>query len=407
MLPAIEGGSPTRMNPLEYRVSLYSEELMEAISGILKSGLLTSTHGKWVRAFESSLSRYLGVDRVVAVSSGTAALHVALKSIGVGPGDAVVTTPFTFVATASTILHSNAVPLFADIDRETLNLDPSSLESALSEDVRAIVVVHLAGMPADMDEILRIARERDVFVVEDVAQGLGGEYRGRKLGSLGHVATFSFYATKNITTGEGGAIATSDLELAERARMISNHGQTERYEYSMLGYNYRMTEIQGALGYFQLRELDELNRRRETFARTLMEELSTVEGDLLEVPRPKPYMRHAWHLFQLLLRLEALRRGRDFIIEALKKEGIGLVYAAYPKPLYLTGLFQDMIGHGKHCPWSCPFYGRRTTYGKGLCPNAEWAAERIISIPISPLYTAEDAVDVAKAIKKVLNYYKR
>ncbi len=407
MIPAVEGGPPTRADPLRYRVSVYSEELMGAIEEILRSGLLASTHGKWVRAFERSLSQYLGVNSAVALSSGTAALHVALKSLGVGPGDAVVTTPFTFVATASTILHSNAVPIFVDIDRDTLNMDPTSLEKAIDEDVKAVVVVHLAGMPAEMDDILRIARERGVPVVEDAAQALGGEYRGRKLGSIGDVAALSFYATKNITTGEGGAVATSDESIAERARLISNHGQTDRYEYAVLGYNYRMTELQGAIGYFQLRELEGLNRNREAFAKVLMEELSTMEGDVLELPRPRAHMRHAWHLFQVLLRLEALSKGRDFIVEALRREGIGLIYAAYPKPLYLTGLFRDMVGHGRHCPWSCPFYGRRTAYGRGLCPNAEWAAERVISIPISPMYTAEDAVDVARAIRKVLNYYRR
>ncbi len=407
MIPAVEGGPPTRADPLRYRVSIYSEELIDDIREILRSGLLTSTHGKWVRAFERSLSQYLGVDEAIAVSNGTAALHVALKSIGVGPGDAVVTTPFTFVATASTILHSNAVPVFADIDRDTLNMDPASLERAMDEDVRAVVVVHLAGMPAEMDEILKVARERGVPVVEDAAQALGGEYRGRKLGSLGDVAALSFYATKNITTGEGGAVVTSDASIAERARLISNHGQTDRYEYAILGYNYRMTELQGVIGYHQIRELEKLNRNRELFAKVLMEELSPIEGDVLDVPRPRTYMRHAWHLFQALLRLEALSKDRDFIVEALRREGIGLIYAAYPKPLYLTGLFRDMVGHGRHCPWSCPFYGRKTTYGKGLCPNAEWAAERVISIPISPMYTAEDAVDVAKAIRKVLNYYRR
>ncbi|MEM1637157.1 MAG: aminotransferase class V-fold PLP-dependent enzyme, partial [Pyrobaculum sp.] len=181
---AINGGKPVRETPIVARPAVYSEEVLQAIADVLKSGILTAQHGKWVKAFENELASYLGVRHAMAVANGTVALHTALKALGVGPGDEVVTTPFTFAASATAVLHANAVPVFADIDRETLNLDPASVEEAITDRTKAIVVVHLAGMPAEMDQFLKLADRYGVKIVEDTAQALGAEYRGRRVGSI-------------------------------------------------------------------------------------------------------------------------------------------------------------------------------------------------------------------------------
>lgn len=225
-------------------------------------------------------------------------------------------------------------------------------------------------------------------------------------GSIGHVGTLSFYPTKTITTGEGGAVVTNDDEIARSAKLLRNHGETGKYYYELIGYNYRMTEFQAALGYSQLMRIEEIIRHKETFAKVLMEEIQDVENDLIQFPRPpKPYIRHAWHLFQLLLNLEKLRVSRDRVVDALRAEGIEASTVAYPIPLHKEPIIMNMANHGKGCPWSCPYYGKKVSYGP--LPNAEWAAERVVTILLGPLYTTEDAVDTAKAIKRVLNYYRR
>ena len=402
---AINGGKPVRETPIVARPVVYSEEVLQAIADVLKSGILTAQHGKWVKAFESELASYLGVRHALAVANGTVALHTALKALGVGPGDEVVTTPFTFAASATAVLHANAVPVFADIDRETLNLDPASVEEAITDKTKAVVVVHLAGMPAEMDQFLKLADRYGVKIVEDTAQALGAEYRGRRVGSIGHVSTFSFYATKHITSGEGGAVATDVAAYAERARLIRAHGEVGKYSYELLGYNYRMTEIQGVLAYYQLRQLPEMQKRREAYVKALLEELTPLEGDLITVPRPKPYVKHSWHLVQILVAIEKLTKPRDFVVEALRAEGVGNVFVAYPTPLYKTPLFQKREGHGLGCPWTCPYYRRKVEYRP--LPNAEWAAERVVSLLVMPNLTEQDAVDTAKAIRKVLGELKR
>nr|KJR72974.1 MAG: DegT/DnrJ/EryC1/StrS aminotransferase [Thermoproteus sp. AZ2] len=402
---AIYGGEPVRKEPIIARPVVYGPEVLKDIEEVLTSGALVSTHGKWVKAFEQELASFLGVRYAYAVTSGTTALHLALKALGVGPGDEVITTPFTFAASATAALHANAVPIFADIDRETLNLDPASVEEKITDKTKAVVVVHLAGYPAEMDEFMKIADRYGVYIVEDVAQALGAEYRGRKAGSIGHISAFSFYATKHITGGEGGAVATNIAAVAERAKLIRAHGETDKYWYELLGYNYRMTELQGVLLYHEIKRFDELQRRREEYVKAVLDGLVPIDGDLATVVKPKPYVKHSWHLIQILLAVEKLSKPRDFVVEALRKEGVGNVSVAYPTPLYKTPLFQKMEGHGKGCPWSCPFYGRRTEY-KPL-PNAEWAAERVISLLVLPNLTPEDGADTAKAIRKVLEGLRR
>ncbi|ABW01868.1 DegT/DnrJ/EryC1/StrS family aminotransferase [Caldivirga maquilingensis] len=376
-----------------------TEEDTKAVVDALMSGNLVSPYGKYGKLLEEELTKYLNTRHALAVSSGTTALHLALRAIGVGPGDEVIVPAFTFLATASAVLHSNAVPVFADISLETLGLDSSSVESKISDRTRAIIVVHMAGMPAEMDELIKVAKEHNLYLIEDTAQALGAVYRGVKAGALGDLGTFSFYPTKTITSSEGGAVSTNSSELANRVRLLRSHGETGKYYYEELGYNYRMGELQAALAYSQLLRVEEIIRRKEAFAKTLTEELSRLDNDLLILPKPKPYVRHAWHIYQILL-TSRVKAPRDKVVEELKAKGIEAVTVAYPIPLYRTPLFINKIGYGKGCPWSCPFYGREVKYEP--LPNTEEATRRIFGILISPYFTEDDAVYAAKVIKDTL-----
>ncbi|MCC5999101.1 MAG: DegT/DnrJ/EryC1/StrS family aminotransferase [Thermofilum sp.] len=404
-LPAIEGGKPVRPSFKEYFPKLTDEE-KQLVLEVLDSGRLVSSIGKYVKLFEEEFARYLGVRHAVATINGTASLHTAVASLNIGPGDEVITTPFSFIATATSILHNNAVPVFADIETDSLNLDPSTIEEKITPRTKAILVVHLAGYPAEMDEILKIAREHNLYVIEDCAQAIGSEYRGRKVGTFGDINAFSFYQTKNMTTGEGGMVTTDKEELYRYAKMFVDQGQESKYYHTILGWNYRMTELQAALGLGQLRRIGELNAAREKIAQIYMDELSNLNGDLLKLPVLKPYVKHTWHIFQVLLNLDKLRVNRDRIIEALKAENV-LVQVVYPRVIYENPLFQRLTGYGKGCPWLCPFYGKQITYKKGSSPIAEQVARSVITLPTLPGMTEEDAIDTANAIKKVLTYYKR
>lgn len=404
-LPAIEGGKPIRTFFKEYYPKFTDLEKQLVLS-VLDSGRLAAGAGKFVHEFEEAFSKYIGVSHALAVSNGTAALHTSVASLGIGPGDEVITTPFSFVATATSILHNNAIPIFGDIDLETLNLDPETIPERITPRTKAILVVHLAGHPAEMDEIMKIAKEHDLAVIEDCAQAIGSEYRGRRVGSIGNIGAFSFYQSKNMTTGEGGMVTTNDESLYRRAKLFIEHGSEERYYHTILGWNYRMTELQAALGVAQLSRIEELNKAREQIAKIYTEELESLDGQLLTLPKPKKHVKHTWHIYQVLLKLENLRVNRDRIVEAVKKENL-LVLVAYPRTIYENPLFQNLNGYGKGCPWSCPYYSAKVTYKPGLAPNAELAARSVITLPTLAGMTTEDAIDTAKALKRVLLYYKK
>ena len=399
--PAIEGGKPIREKPIS-AFPKFSEDEINAVIEVLKSGRLTMLVGEVTRKFEDEFAKVHGVKHAIAVSNGTVALHVALRALGIGPGDEVITSPFTFVASASSILHQNAIPIFADIDRETFNIDPASIEERITDKTKAIIAVHLCGHPAEMDEIMKIAREHNLAVIEDCAQAIGAKYKGKIVGSIGDINAFSFYLSKNITTGEGGMVLTDNDKLAEKAKLIRHHGEPEWYKYILLGYNYRMTELQAAIGLAQLKKLEKLNERRREIAKIYFDELEDLSA--LQLPIEKPYVNHVWHIYNVLIDLDKVRKNRDEIVKAIKAENVW-VSICYPTVLYLEPLFQEKIGHGKGCPWTCPFYGREIKYEKGLCPNAEWVSERVFTLPTQPSLSDDDAIDIARATKKVIRYY--
>lgn len=378
----------TRRIPIS-RPALGEEEIRE-VERVIESGMLAQ--GERVRELERGFTAYVGAKHGVAVSNGTVALLVALQAMGVGPGDEVITTPLTFFATASTILMTGATPVFVDVDPETFNLDPSRVEEGLSDATRAIVPVHLFGHPTDMDPIIKLARERDLLVLEDAAQAHGAEYRGRRVGSLGDAAAFSFYPTKNMTTAEGGMVTTSDDGLAERCRLLRDHGQESKYLHVSLGMNYRMTDLQAAIGIVQLKKLDRMNERRREIARLYMDELGGLEG--IEMPVERPWARHAWHLFAVKVDVQR----RDRLVEALQARGVD-ARPSYPMPVYEQPVM-GRLGRREFDPlW---FIRRGQGFRKLECPNAEDLVRRIVLLPIHPGMGDEDVRYVVGAVKEAL-----
>lgn len=345
-------------------------EEMAAVQEVLASGQLAQ--GAKVRRFEEEFAEWVGVRHAVAVSSGTAALHLALLACGVGEGDAAITTPFSFVASANCALFVGARPVFVDIEPDYFTIDAAALRGRLDERVRALIVVHLYGQPCDMDAILGIASERDLIVIEDACQAHGAAWRGRRVGSLG-VGCFSFYPTKNMTTGEGGMVTTDDAGVAERVRLWREHGAPRRYVHEQLGFNQRMTDLQAAMGLVQLGKVEEWNRQRQRNAAFLDERLRAVAG--VRIPALRPHATHVYH--QYTVRVER----RDDFVAALAARGVG-AGIHYATPIHLQ-----------------PYY-RGLGYGESF-PEAEAAAREVLSLPVHPGLSDEDVETVAEAVRTV------
>lgn len=408
---ALLGGEPVRTQPFP-SYPIVGEEEVSAVVAVLKSGRLSTFHssflgGERVRQFEEDFARYHGVRHAVACNSGTAALHMAVAALGIGPGDEVVLPPYTFTATATAVLHGNGVPVFADV-REDGTLDPTAVERALSPRTKAIIPVHLTGGPADMGPIMALAKRRGLGVIEDAAQAPGARYQGALVGTFGDLATYSFQETKNMMTGEGGMVITNDDALAERARAVRNHGESiawgKKREYlsNLLGWNYRMTEIEAALGRCQLRHLDEWNDRRNANAAVLAKELAGLP--FLTLPTVRPGDRHVFHLY--MVRYHAWEAGvpKATLLKALEAEGIP-VSGGYPRPIYENPLFQEQIGYGDQgCPFRCPLYQGITNYARGSCPVAErlCADEAVWLFVVRPPAGEAEMMDVARVFHKVM-----
>jgi dTDP-4-amino-4,6-dideoxygalactose transaminase len=342
----------------------------DAVLATLRSGHLVQ--GPRVLEFEAAISDYVGVNHGVAVSNGTAALQIALLAHGIGPGDEVIVPAFTFAATGNAVLLAGATPVLVDIRRDDFTIDPSLIETAITPRTKAIIPVHLYGHTADMNAIESIARTRDVAIIEDAAQAIGATWQGQKAGSFG-TACFSFYGTKNITTGEGGMVTTNDAALAQRMRVLRNQGEEERYRTDVLGGNYRMTEMQAALGKSQLKKLDTWNKQRRTNADILSSRLNGAERRV-EKPVERPAAGHAYH--QYTVRVPAAKR--DQLVAALKQDGIeaGVYYrrALHQQPLYI----ERGIG--------------------GSFPVAEEAALQVLSLPVHPALSPQDLEKIASSV---------
>ncbi|MBI3034749.1 DegT/DnrJ/EryC1/StrS family aminotransferase [Candidatus Woesearchaeota archaeon] len=341
---------------------LIGSEEINAIADVIKSGMIAQ--GQRVEKFESLFAELCGTEFAVAVNSGTAALHAALKASGVKHGDEVITTPFTFIATANTILMQGAKPVFADIDEATFNISPEKIQQKVGKKTKAIVTVDLYGHLCDYDKIGEIAKDKSLIVIEDACQSVNAEYNGKKSGSFGDIAGFSFYATKNITCGEGGAITTNNREYAENARLFRQHGRASmrQYEHTELGYNYRMTDISAAMLLEQLKKLELITKRRIENAEYLSKGLSKIKG--IKVPVVKKGYKHVFHQYTIKVE-DSFKLNRDELAKHLNKKGIGCsVY--YPKPLHLYNHF------------------KRLGYKSGDFPVAEKLSRQVISLPVYP-----------------------
>ena len=337
---------------------------------VLESGMLVQ--GPRVRALEDAFARLVGVRHAIATSSGTTALHLAMLAHNLGPGDEVITSPFTFIASVNSIMYTGAKPVFADIEETTFNIDPAKLEAAITPRTRAVMPVHLYGQPCDMDEICSVARRHGLVVLEDAAQAVGATYHDRQVGSFG-TAIFSLYATKNIMSGEGGVITTDDDGVADRARLLRNHGMRDRYRYETLGYNFRLTDVMAAIGVVQFQRLGEATRIRRSNAATLSAALKNVT-----IPVVKEGREHVWH--QYTVRLE---KGTDraAVVKQLQEAGIG------------TGVFYPLGAHR--------FPHIREVIGDVEMPITDRVAETVLSLPVHPLLSAGDLERIVAAVNRL------
>jgi len=349
------------------------EELNAAIQGVLRSGHFIM--GPNVKAFEEEVARYLGVKHAVAMNSGTDALYIALRAMGIGAGDEVITTPFTFFATAEAISHVGATPVFVDIDPDTFNINPELLEGAVTRRTRAIIPVHLFGHPAEMDPILEVAGRHGLKVVEDVAQAFGAEYKGKKAGTLGLVGTFSFFPTKNLGAyGDGGMLATNDDAIAESARMLRAHGSIKKYYNEIVGYNSRLDEIQAAILRVKLPYVDQWNQGRRRVAETYRNMLGDLPGIVL--PTEKAGVHHVYHQFTI----RVLGGKRDELRDQLEEAGIGtMVY--YPTPVHRLPVYE---------------------YPANSFPISEEATAQVLSLPIWVQMTTEKQGRVVGLLRAAL-----
>lgn len=374
---------------LPYNLPSIGEEEISGVVDTLRSGWLTM--GPKTIEFEQLIAEYTGSKHAIAVNSCTAALHLSLQCLKIGRGDEVITTPFTFAATGNTIVNTGARPVFVDIKRDTYNIDPEKIEERISANTKAIIPVHYAGQACDIKAIVDIAEDRGIFVIEDAAHAIGSEYDGKKIGSFGTTTCFSFYATKNMTTGEGGAITTEDDALADELRVMRLHGISKDawnrysekgkwyYEIENAGWKYNMTDIQAALGIPQIKKLDGFIETRRRYAHIYNDSLGEIREAI--TPFEDPRARHIYHLYPLLLD----GPNRDGFMEKMNAKGIGC--SVHFIPLHLH-----------------PYY-RSMGFKKGDYPNAEWVYEREVSLPLYPKMTPEDVDYVVNSVKELLQDY--
>lgn len=370
---------------IPYGRQTIDEDDINAVIDVLKSDYLTT--GPKIAEFEQAVASYTGAKYAVAISNGTSALHAACFAAGIGQGDEVITTPLTFAASANCVLYCGGTPVFADVDPYTYNIDPEDIRKKITDKTKAIIAVHLAGQPCDMDEIHSIAQEHNLIVIEDGAHALGSVYKGKKVGCLSDMTTFSFHPVKPITTGEGGMIMTDNEELYKRLVLFRSHGITRDnsmmtrnegpwfYQQLDLGYNYRITDIQCALGCSQMRKLDKfLKRRRELVERY---NNSFIECDNIVTPYQLPDTQSGWHLYIVQVK----NHDRKQVFETLRDKGIGV--NVHYIPVYMHPYYRE---HG---------------YKDVHCANAEEIYSHIISLPLYPGLTDEQQDYVIDTLKQL------
>lgn len=397
LLPAKNGGKPTRKKFLVFGKPFIGKSEINEVVKTLKSGWWGT--GPKTEKFEGEFAKYAKAKHAVSVNSATAGLHLALKILDIGNGDEVITTPMTFVSTANVIVHCGAKPVFVDIDPNTWNIDVKKIEEKITKKTKAILPVHLHGRPADMGEILKLAKKHKLRVIEDAAHAAEAEYNGQKIGSIGDITVFSFYVTKNVATGEGGMITTQNKAWADRARILRLHGLSldayKRYSVKHFviyeavepGYKYNLTDIASSLGLHQLARVEKnLVKRKKIWG---MYNKAFSSNTLVTLPSSiAKNERHAMHLYAILLDLNRLDVERNEFIDALIKEGIGS--GVHFSPIHLHAFYRKNFG-----------------YKKGDFPNAEYVGSRTLSLPLGANLTRRDVNDVISAVNKLTRFYEK
>jgi perosamine synthetase len=350
------------------------EEEIQAANEVMRSGMIAS--GAQVKAFEAEFADYCKTKEAVAVNSGTSSLHSALLALGINRGDEVIVPSFTFIATASSVSLCGAKPVMADVFSDTYNINPDDISGKITKNTKAIIGVHLFGQAFDIDPVLEICDDDNLFLIEDCAQAHGAEYKGKKVGSMGDAGCFSFYPTKNMTTGEGGMITTDSENLANKTRKIINHGQTEKYLHTDLGYNMRMTDISAAIGRVQLSKIDRMNNIRKRNADYYDKNLN-IKG--VQTPFQNPDSTHVYHMYAIKI-LNDLSINRNDLLDYLADNGIGAAIH-YPMPVHRQPIYHNNPAN---------------------CPVSEELSKSIMSIPIHPLVTTDDCRYICEKIREAV-----
>lgn len=389
-LPAIEGGKPQRENFLVFGSPQIREEEIKEVVDSLRSKWIGT--GPKVTRFENEVKKYLGASYAVAVNSCTAGLHLSLLVAGVGPGDEVITTPMTFASTANVIEHVGAKPIFADIELPSMNINPEEIVKKITKKTKAIMPVHMAGWPCRMDEIMEIAKKHKLVVIEDAAHAFGAEYKGKRIGTIGDLTVFSFYVTKNLTTGEGGMVTTSNKKYSDLIKIYALHGMSKdawrryadpifkHYLIMVPGYKYNMMDIQAAIGIHQLKRFKENQKKRQQIWDLYNKSFSDLP--ITTPSDPSSEIKHAHHLYTILV------DNREKILRALHAEnmGVGVHFVA----LHLH-----------------PYYKNKYKFKRGDFPNAEYVSDRTVSLPFSADLSQSDVKDVIEAVRKIILYYSK
>lgn len=392
--PAAAGGKPIREDYLVFGCPLIAEEEINEVNDSMRSCWLST--GPKVTKFENLIKNYVNTKYVKAVNSCTAAMHLSLIVAKVGVGDEVITPALTFSATANVISHVGATPVFVDVEKETGNIDVAQIEKKISKKTKAIMPVHMHGRPCKMEEIMKIAKKHDLIVIEDAAHALGASYKNKKIGSIGDFTCFSFYATKNLSTGEGGMVSTKKKKWADLIEMYALHGMSKgawkrysdkgysHYLIKVPGYKYNMMDLQAAIGIHQFNKFEKMQKRREEIWKQYNKAFSDLP--LILPAKIEKDIDHAYHLYTILIKPEKLKINRDFFLKALHMENIGV--GVHFISLHLH-----------------PYYKNMYKFKKNDFPNAAFISDRTISLPFSAKLTDKDVEDVINAVKKIINYY--
>lgn len=394
---AKKANKPVRSKFLVFGAPRFFQEELKEMLETLRSGWWGT--GPKVQQFEQDFSKFTKTNHSVAVNSATAAMHLGLDVLGIGPGDEVITTPLTFVSTANVILHTGAKVVFADTDKNTGNIDPKEIEKKVTKKTKAIIPVHLHGRPCDLDEIQKIADKHKLYVFEDAAHATEGWYKGKKIGSISDMTAFSFYVTKNVATGEGGMLTTNNKDWADKVRVRRLHGISkdawkryssegyQPYEAVYPGYKYNMMDLQASLGIHQLKRAKANLKIRNKYWQMYSSAFKKIDGVLPPADDEKNIV-HARHLYAINVELEKLKINRNQFVDALKAENIGA-------GVHFTAL------HLHH------YYRKTFGFKKGDYPNAEWIGDRTISLPFYPHMSVKDVTDTIKAVEKIVKYYRK